>query len=588
MSASTTGAAETPGAYRPPVLGWDIDLQLSRNEGRAARPTPRARATAEELTRYPDAAPLAADLAARHGVTPREVLVTAGGDDALLRCCLATLAGAGGSPVALMTGPTFEMIPRYVRQAGGEPVEVPWADGAFPTTAFLAAARDLAGRGRPPRVAFVVSPNNPTGGVATAEDLARIARALPETLVVLDAAYGEFAAADLTPRALELDNVVTVRTFSKAWGLASARVGYLLGPPAVLARLAAVGNPYPVAGPSLELARGRLTTGRADLLDHVARVGLERAALERRLEELGATVARPSEANFVLARDLDPTWTTAAAASLGLALRAFPDRRDLADAVRVTLPAEEVAFARLVATLEAALAPEALLFDLDGVLADVSGSYRRAILDTAADFGVELTPAELAAAKAAGGANDDWALTRDLLAARGVDADLAEVTARFEARYQGTDEQPGLWTTERALVPDATWAAWAERLPLAVVTGRPRRDAQRFLADQGLADRVAVLVAREDAPLKPDPAPVSTALARLGVRRAWMLGDTPDDLVAARGAGVVPLGVVAPGTEAAAERATLAGAGAARVLDRTTDLTTLLDALPARTREVRR
>ncbi len=71
----------------------------------------------------------------------------------------------------------------------------------------------------------------------------------------------------------------------------------------------------------------------------------------------------------------------------------------------------------------------------------------------------------------------------------------------------------------------------------------------------------------EDAPLKPDPAPRSRlALARLGVTRAWMIGDTPDDVRAARAAGVVPLGVVAPGERRGGPPPSLLAAGAARVL----------------------
>jgi HAD superfamily hydrolase (TIGR01548 family) len=199
----------------------------------------------------------------------------------------------------------------------------------------------------------------------------------------------------------------------------------------------------------------------------------------------------------------------------------------------------------------------------------VSRSYRAAIRGTAASYGIELSDGEIAAAKAAGDANDDWSLTQRLLAARGVEAPLSEVTERFEALYQG-----GLWREETALV-DLDWLArLAARLPVAIVTGRPRADAERFLSERGLASAVRVLVAREDAPrLKPDPAPVELALRRLDVRRAWLLGDTPDDVRAARAAGVVPLGVEAPG-EVSAEA--LLRAGAARVLSATTDLEALL------------
>jgi phosphoglycolate phosphatase-like HAD superfamily hydrolase len=80
----------------------------------------------------------------------------------------------------------------------------------------------------------------------------------------------------------------------------------------------------------------------------------------------------------------------------------------------------------------------------------------------------------------------------------------------------------------------------------------------------------------EDAARKPDPAPVRLVLTRLGVRRAWMIGNTPDDVRSAAAASVVPLGIVAPGDDLAATTRALADAGAARVLDQIADLEELL------------
>ena len=98
------------------------------------------------------------------------------------------------------------------------------------------------------------------------------------------------------------------------------------------------------------------------------------------------------------------------------------------------------------------------------------------------------------------------------------------------------------------------------------MTGRPRADAERFLADFGLADLFDTVVCMEDAPAKPSPAPVAIALDALAVQRAWMIGDTPDDAVAARNAGVLPIGVVAPGVSKST-KTTLLSSGAAVVLE---------------------
>ncbi|MYA41779.1 MAG: HAD-IA family hydrolase [Gemmatimonadetes bacterium] len=224
--------------------------------------------------------------------------------------------------------------------------------------------------------------------------------------------------------------------------------------------------------------------------------------------------------------------------------------------------------------------PEALLFDMDGVLADVRRSYRESIVRTCASFGVEAGHELISAVKAAGGANDDWAVTHGVLAGAGVEASLEEVTARFEEIYQGTEAEPGLRRHETLIPSRELLEGLARSFRLGIVTGRPRADAQRFLREQGVRGCFSAVVCREDAPLKPDPAPVLAALEQLDARTAWMLGDTPDDVRAAVGAGVVPVGVVPPGqTEQAATAvwAALEDAGAARVVNADSDFGGLFD-----------
>lgn len=526
--------------YAPPGFAGEITLDLSKNEGRVPGDGSLldCAPTLEELRRYPGLQELRRVMASTYGVSPDRLLVTAGGDDALLRLCLLSLRGGRQ---ALVASPTFEMIPRYVALAGGELLQVPWPDGAFPIDALLAqASSDTA-------IVFVVSPNNPTGGVASSSDLARIARALPDAVVVLDAAYAEFADDDLMACAQQFANVVIVRTLSKAWGLAGLRVGCAIATPELIRRLHAAGNPMPVSIASAALALRRLQNGCADVADHVAMVRQQRVDLSELLLRLGTRPVAPCQGNFVLVHGVSAQWLTGAMAALGIAVRRFPGQPELQDAVRIALPAEQAAYARLCGALTAVLAPKALLFDMDGVLADVSQSYRAAIVATAASYGVALTDDDIVAAKLRGNANDDWQLTQTLVAERGVACSLAEVTDRFEQWYRE------LRSCERLLIDVDRLRAWRQRFRMAVVTGRPREQAEYFLSHFGIRDVFDVVVCREDAPLKPDPAPVQLALQQLQESAAWMLGDTVDDMAAARAAGVLPIGVgaaVPPATAA--------------------------------------
>ncbi|MFT7078107.1 MAG: histidinol-phosphate aminotransferase, partial [Planctomycetota bacterium] len=177
------GPTPNPGvaaAYRTESPLAPTDLWLAGNEGRA--PEDFAVVTkGSELGRYPNTHSLTAKIAERHVVDEASVLVTAGADDGLLRLALAYLAE--GREIVLPT-PTFVMIERYARLAGGTVVTVDWPAGtAYPTDAVIAAVTERTS------LIAMVSPNNPTGGVAEISDLDRVAAAAPDALVIVDCAY---------------------------------------------------------------------------------------------------------------------------------------------------------------------------------------------------------------------------------------------------------------------------------------------------------------------------------------------------------------------------------------------------------------
>jgi histidinol-phosphate aminotransferase len=514
-------------------------LRLHRNEGRPPRGElfeGLSEAGPELARRYPEGEDVRDLLASRMSVPPECVLVTAGADDAIDRICRCWL---GPGRDLLVHEPTFQMIPLYGRMTGARIVSVPdmWTD--FPVEAMRGAVTEATG------VAAVVTPNNPSGAAATAGDLAVVASALPPDAVLLvDAAYVEFADDDPTAAVLELPNVIVTRTLSKAWGLAGLRVGYAVSTPKIIERLQSVGSPYPVSTLALSLAARELESGTERMNEYVGRVRQERTRLQGLLEAWGLQPL-PSQANFVFFRSERAEWIQAALSAVGVQVRRL---ESWPNGLRITCPGNPDDLARLERALDVVLAPQAILFDMDGVLADVSGSYRASIRATVESFGATVGDEEVDGLKAAGNHNDDWILTQEILADRGVDLPLEEVIQRFESFYQGHKGIPGLRSTETLLAHPDWIRSLADRFRLAVVTGRPRADAERFLEEQGIASAFEVVVAREDAPSKPDPAPVRLALQQLGVTSAWMLGDTPDDATAASGAGVLPIAVMPPGS----------------------------------------
>ncbi len=326
-----------------------IDLWLDANEGPAPIEADSLldTITPETLRRYPSTRDLEQILALRWAVDPAQLIVTAGADDGLERICRAWL---DPGRIVILTKPTFSMLSRYVNMNEGLLREVPWLDGVFPVREVLSLADSES-----PAIVFVVSPNNPTGNAATFNDLRLISESLPSTLIVFDQAYAEFADEDHTPKAIELPNVIVTRTLSKAFGLAGLRVGYAVGKPELIAPLRVVGHPYPVSGPSLAIAASVLARG-----DHYTRVTIERVRQERtalaallRAHDIWSV---PSQANFVLARIGDSAFQVRnSLADRGIAVRWFRDDATLAEFLRITCPANECNFERLLVALDEVL-----------------------------------------------------------------------------------------------------------------------------------------------------------------------------------------------------------------------------------------
>ncbi len=571
MTSTETQVADTPiqpanritglSPYQPPAKSPFIEITLDANEGqacKAALETVSASLSEDVIQRYPSTTELEIAVASIYSIDPARVVVTNGADDAIDRVCRAVLEP--GREVVIHQ-PTFEMIERSARLAGADCRSVSWLGGAFPIDNFVDAITTATS------LVAIVSPNNPTGGTVSLPNLLKVARAAKRvgSLVLVDLAYIEFADEDPTNDLLEEPNVVVIRTFSKAMGLAGARVGYAMAAPEVVGWLRTVGGPYPVSSVSAALAAASLAT-RTEQSAYIRTVRSERYELIAALREYGCSVLE-SEANFVTARFADSVFVKDALAALGVSVRAFESRPELAGCLRITLPGDQQIFKRLLRALQTIMTPEAILFDLDGVLADVSDSYRKTIIETARTFAVSVTSEDIEQAKRAGDANNDWLLTAKLIQNRGVPCEINDVVNRFQRLYEGTDDSEGLRESER-LIPNRSFLErLASRFTLGIVTGRPRDEAEWFLKRAGIREAFKTLVCMEDAPAKPSPAPVQAAMQKLGVQCAWMIGDTPDDMTSARKAVVLPIGVTAPCDNAIQMRESLYQSGAAAILD---------------------
>ena len=287
---------------------------------------------AATVNRYPDngMVELTAALAKSVGVTEEEIGVGCG--SVILCQNLITIATRPGDEV-LFGWRSFETYPLATRVAGATPVQIPLTDDAvYDLHAMADAITERT------RLIFVCNPNNPTGTVVDADDLIDFLRRVPpEVIVVLDEAYYEYMRLSDAQRydAVELyrqfRNLVVLRTFSKAYGLAGLRVGYAIADPDVITALGKVHVPFSVSSVAQAAAIASLAAA-DELLARTDDVVVERERMITALRELGYRVP-DSQANFVwLDLGDDALDFAAAAVESHVVVRPFAG-----DGVRVTV-----------------------------------------------------------------------------------------------------------------------------------------------------------------------------------------------------------------------------------------------------------
>ncbi|MBI5611385.1 MAG: histidinol-phosphate transaminase [Deltaproteobacteria bacterium] len=562
-------------AYRIPDRERAGLLRLDVNEHAVGAAPEIVQAVREELTgerlaTYPNYGAWHTAAARYFGVQPEQVTCTAGGDEAIKAIFEAFLLP--GRPV-VMPEPGFDMFALWA-QVYGSPLRgvALKTDFTFDADAWFAALDGEVG------LAILTTPNNPTGTLVPPAVIDATLQRV-QCPVLVDETYIEFVGSSVASWVERYPHLLVVRSFSKVYGLAGLRVGAVLAQAENIQTLRKLLPPFNVARPAIAASLAAMQ--HPDLLaEHVANIAATRAEFAAQLQGLGAEVG-PLHANFVLARLGErASAVVAALAAEGILVRdrsqTHPTTRGC---VRIGLGSPRQ-MARVVAALRKHLQPaprlRALVFDMDGPLVDTARSYRVAIVQTAqallARYGAPaavVAQANLEAVeklKRRGGLNNDWDCCHALVQELGGAVAYDQVVETFQSLYWG-DDGDGLIQEEEFCVPAELRARLRQRYATAIVTGRPRVEALRALEIAGATDTWAPdrVAAMEDGPNKPAPDGILRMLEHLGVAaaEAAYLGDSVDDMRAARAAGVRAVGVLPPQatwTDGLCERLVEAGA----------------------------
>ncbi|MBV9076780.1 MAG: histidinol-phosphate transaminase [Methylobacteriaceae bacterium] len=335
-------SAYVPG--RDHVDGVAKVYKLSSNESPLG-PSPKAveafASASSQLAIYPDggATALREAIGARYGIDPARIVCGTGSDELL---ALLTSAFVGPGDEGLYSQHGFLVYRINILGAGGTPVVADETDLTASVDALLAKVTDRT------RIVFLANPNNPTGTYLPFDEVRRLHAALPSRVIlVLDAAYAEYVRANDYGSGLELaltaPNVVMTRTFSKIHGLAALRLGWLVGPAAIVDALNRIRGPFNVNAPAI--AAGAAAIG--DDAHVAAAIAHNDAWLPRLTEALTAIglAVTPSVGNFLLIHFPDHPGRTAREADAflsrrGLVLRAV-GAYGLPNALRLTIGTAE-------------------------------------------------------------------------------------------------------------------------------------------------------------------------------------------------------------------------------------------------------
>lgn len=279
--------------YPPALEGRRDFARLDSCENTSGFPTAYPDGLPDQwVSAYPEYGELVERLAAKHSVKPENILITNGSDEAIYLVCSTFIEP--GVDKAIVSNPCFVVIPHSLKLSGAtlQVVNVR-PDLSFDTDGIEKALAAGA------KIAMFATPENPTGSLLDGDTIMKWCKKFPNTLVAIDEAYTEFSGTTLIPRLQEAPNLVILRTFSKAWGMAGLRLGYCLGDADIIAYMRRVRLLYNVNSAAVWTALKLLDQG-LDVETDTQAAMKRKAQLLDELDARGYETIRGAANSFLL------------------------------------------------------------------------------------------------------------------------------------------------------------------------------------------------------------------------------------------------------------------------------------------------
>lgn len=559
--------------YNPPTSGRENYIRLDFNENTIGC-SPKVMETLKKIKQgnlsvYPEYGKFRKKLAEFLKVKFDQVMLTNATDEAI-KTVIETYVEKGKDEILIPVS-TFAMFKFYAQLNEAVIKEVLYNDDlTFPTKKVLEEINPKT------KIVVLVNPNSPTGTSIPKEDIVKIIEKARDNnaLVLIDEAYYPFLSESSIDLIDKFDNLIVSQTFSKAFGMANLRLGYLISNKENIKNMLKVISPYSVNGIATTCAFTALDDYEY-VKSYVKEISKNKVRLYNELDKLKIKYYK-SDANFLLVDVGDKCNEFCEnLKQKGILVRNRTKDPLLKGCIRITIGTTEQTDFLIKALNDIDYNEKTLLiFDIDGVLVDVSNSYRQAIKQTAEFFTkTRVTLPEIQKYKNKGGYNNDWDLTEAIVKLKNKKINKEQIIKKFQELYLGKLMKNEKWILDKEILKKLS-----KDYELAIMTGRPRQEAIYALKYNGVFNYFSEIIAMEDVvKQKPDPDGLLKILKKFATSNAFYFGDSIDDMEAAVNAKIAPIGILPPSDKSGKLKNLLLKKGAKTVLDNINQIKEVLE-----------